>query len=94
MESTKSPIFKEPADAIELFCNISLLMQLYMYIWVRPNELLAVFKGATQVGSIVAGGCYDNLIGMFGIKRVAGIGVGLGIKRVFTIIEQNQKDNK
>ncbi|GJR03996.1 histidine--tRNA ligase, cytoplasmic [Tanacetum coccineum] len=54
----------------------------------------AVFKGATQVGSIAAGGRYDNLIGMFGTKRVAAIGVSLGIERVFTIMEQNQKDDK
>lgn len=55
----------------------------------------AVFKGATQVGSIAAGGRYDNLIGMFGSKTpVAAIGVSLGIERVFTIMEQNQKDDK
>ncbi|GKE02035.1 histidine--tRNA ligase, cytoplasmic, partial [Tanacetum coccineum] len=54
---------------------------------VRPNESLAVFKGATQVGSIVAGGCYDNLIGMFGTKRVAAIGVGLGIERLLQASE-------
>ncbi|GKA59253.1 histidine--tRNA ligase, cytoplasmic [Tanacetum coccineum] len=54
----------------------------------------AVIKGATQVGSIAAGGRYDNLIGMFGKKRVAAIGVCLGIERVFTIMEQNQKDDK
>ncbi|CAI9273247.1 unnamed protein product [Lactuca saligna] len=51
----------------------------------------AVFKGATQVGSIAAGGRYDNLIGMFGTKRVAAIGVSLGIERVFTIMEEQQK---
>nr|GEU65678.1 histidine--tRNA ligase, cytoplasmic [Tanacetum cinerariifolium] len=54
----------------------------------------AVIKGATQVGSIAAGGRYDNLIGMFGTKRVAAIGVCLGIERVFTIMEQNQKHDK
>ncbi|KAI3705302.1 hypothetical protein L1987_75537 [Smallanthus sonchifolius] len=52
----------------------------------------AVFKGTTQVGSIAAGGRYDNLIGMFGTKRVAAIGVSLGIERVFAIMEENQKD--
>ena len=46
----------------------------------------------SQVGSIAAGGRYDNLIGMFGTKSVAAIGVSLGIERVFTIMEQNQKD--
>ncbi|KAK0576747.1 hypothetical protein LWI29_022688 [Acer saccharum] len=52
----------------------------------------AVFKGATQVGSIAAGGRYDNLIGMFGTKQVPSVGVSLGIERVFTIMEQLQKE--
>ncbi|XP_054809554.1 histidine--tRNA ligase, cytoplasmic [Prosopis cineraria] len=52
----------------------------------------AVFKGSTQVGSIAAGGRYDNLIGMFGSKQVPAIGVSLGIERVFAIMEQLQKD--
>lgn len=52
----------------------------------------AVFKGATQVGSIAAGGRYDKLIGMFGTKQVPAVGVSLGIERVFTIMEQLQRD--
>ncbi|XP_044510864.1 histidine--tRNA ligase, cytoplasmic-like [Mangifera indica] len=52
----------------------------------------AVFKGETQVGSIAAGGRYDNLIGMFGTKQVPAVGVSLGIERVFTIMEQLQKE--
>ncbi|KAF8025449.1 hypothetical protein BT93_F2321 [Corymbia citriodora subsp. variegata] len=52
----------------------------------------AVFKGATQVGTIAAGGRYDNLIGMFGTKQVPAVGVSLGIERVFAIMEQLQKD--
>ncbi|ERN19930.1 histidine--tRNA ligase, cytoplasmic [Amborella trichopoda] len=54
----------------------------------------AIFKGATQVGSIAAGGRYDNLVGMFGSKQVPAVGVSLGIERVFTIMEQLQKDKK
>ncbi|WJX48698.1 histidine--tRNA ligase [Trifolium repens] len=50
----------------------------------------AVFKGGAQVGSIAAGGRYDNLIGMFGSKQVPAVGVSLGIERVFVIMEQNQ----
>ncbi|KAK4399685.1 Histidine--tRNA ligase, cytoplasmic [Sesamum angolense] len=52
----------------------------------------AVFKGATQVGSIAAGGRYDNLIGMFGTKQVPAVGISLGIERVFAIMEQLQND--
>ncbi|KAK1286135.1 Histidine--tRNA ligase [Acorus calamus] len=52
----------------------------------------AVFKGATQVGSIAAGGRYDNLVGMFSGKQVPAVGVSLGIERVFTIMEQLEKE--
>ncbi|WJX68243.1 histidine--tRNA ligase [Trifolium repens] len=52
----------------------------------------AVFKGGAQVGSIAAGGRYDNLIGMFGSKQVPAVGVSLGIERVFVIMEQQLKD--
>nr|GEV50165.1 histidine--tRNA ligase, cytoplasmic [Tanacetum cinerariifolium] len=54
----------------------------------------AVSKGDIQVGSIAAGGRYDDLIAKFGTKRVAAIGVSLGIERIFTILEQKQKDDK
>ncbi|KAG0496210.1 hypothetical protein HPP92_000901 [Vanilla planifolia] len=52
----------------------------------------AVFKGSTQVGSIAAGGRYDNLVGMFSGKQVPAVGVSLGIERVFTIMEQLEKE--
>eukprot|EP00244_Chara_vulgaris_P008426 TRINITY_DN3309_c0_g1_i1.p1 TRINITY_DN3309_c0_g1~~TRINITY_DN3309_c0_g1_i1.p1 ORF type:complete len:214 (-),score=43.65 TRINITY_DN3309_c0_g1_i1:639-1280(-) len=46
----------------------------------------AVFKGTTQVGSIAAGGRYDNLVGMFSGKQVPAVGVSLGIERVLAIM--------
>ncbi|XP_076916948.1 histidine--tRNA ligase, cytoplasmic-like [Bidens hawaiensis] len=51
----------------------------------------AVFKGTTQVGSIAAGGRYNNIIEKFCKKHVPAIGVSLGIERVLTIMEDNQK---
>ncbi|KAF5179169.1 Histidine--tRNA ligase, cytoplasmic [Thalictrum thalictroides] len=53
----------------------------------------AVGKGTTQVGSIAAGGRYDNLVERFGTKQVSAVGVSLGIERVFTIMEQLIKDS-
>lgn len=55
----------------------------------------AAFKGGVQVGSIGAGGRYDNLIGNFGSKQVPAVGMSLGIERVLTIMEdQAQKKNQ
>ncbi|KAL5655517.1 hypothetical protein ACJX0J_034836, partial [Zea mays] len=52
----------------------------------------AVFKGSAQVGSIAAGGRYDNLVGMFSGKQIPAVGVSLGIERVFAIMEQQEKE--
>ncbi|KAL6534921.1 hypothetical protein OROGR_013596 [Orobanche gracilis] len=55
----------------------------------------AVFRGSIQVGSIAAGGRYENLIGTFGTEPVPAVGISLGIERVFAImLEQHQKDKK
>jgi histidyl-tRNA synthetase len=39
------------------------------------------------VGSIAAGGRYDNLVGSFSSSKVPCVGVSIGIERVFTILE-------
>lgn len=44
-----------------------------------------------QVGSIAAGGRYDNLVGMFSGKPVPSVGMSLGIERVFAIMEEEKK---
>ena len=43
---------------------------------------------STQVGSVAAGGRYDELVGMFlpSNKRIPAVGVSIGIERIFTII--------
>ena len=51
-----------------------------------------MFHQVGNVGSIAAGGRYDNFIGMFGTKKVPAVGVSLGIERVFPIMEQLHKD--
>ena len=51
----------------------------------------AVLTSPSAVGSIAAGGRYDNLVGMFqgsDAKQVPCVGVSIGIERIFTIMEQ------
>ncbi|QUC20767.1 uncharacterized protein UV8b_05008 [Ustilaginoidea virens] len=48
---------------------------------------------ASQVGSIAAGGRYDNLVGMYGKKQIPCVGISFGVDRIFTILEaQRQKE--
>eukprot|EP00887_Chlorella_sp_A99_P006734 scaffold3.g6734.t1 len=51
----------------------------------------AVLKGA-NVGSIAAGGRYDQLVGMFSGKEVPAVGVSIGIERVFAIMEAQMRE--
>ena len=46
-----------------------------------------------QVGSIAAGGRYDNLVGMFTTsdKQTPCVGISIGVERVFAIMEENAK---
>jgi histidyl-tRNA synthetase len=46
-----------------------------------------------QVGSVAAGGRYDNLVGMFSTsgKKVPCVGVSIGIERVFAIMEERDR---
>ncbi len=48
------------------------------------------------VGSIAAGGRYDELVGMFSHKgnRVPCVGLSIGIERIFSILEARAKANK
>uniref|UniRef100_A0ACD5ZN84 Uncharacterized protein n=1 Tax=Avena sativa TaxID=4498 RepID=A0ACD5ZN84_AVESA len=80
----------EKANAIDrISFDLSLARGLDYYTGVIYE---AVFKGATQVGSIAAGGRYDKLVGMFSNKQVPAVGVSLGIERVFAIMEQQEKE--
>ena len=51
---------------------------------------IVLVDGTSQVGSISAGGRYDNLVGMFSStgNQTPCVGVSIGVERVFTIIEK------
>jgi len=51
----------------------------------------AVLTDTDRVGSIAAGGRYDDLLGMFSNKSVPAVGISIGIERVFNILEEKMK---
>ncbi|KAI0975380.1 putative histidyl-tRNA synthetase [Xylaria arbuscula] len=51
-------------------------------------EVIPNIGGTTsQVGSIAAGGRYDDLVGMYGKQPVPCVGISFGIDRLYTILE-------
>ncbi|KAI0401601.1 hypothetical protein F4802DRAFT_579719 [Xylaria palmicola] len=58
-------------------------------------ELSAKDRSAeTRVGSIAAGGRYDNLVGMYGRKQIPCVGISFGVDRIFTILKARHEDKK
>ncbi|KAM7207879.1 histidyl-tRNA synthetase [Naviculisporaceae sp. PSN 640] len=49
---------------------------------------------ASQVGSIAAGGRYDNLVGMYGKRQIPCVGISFGVDRIFTILNARNKKEK
>lgn len=47
----------------------------------------------SEVGSIAAGGRYDDLVGMFGNTKIPCVGISIGIERIFSILwKKTQKE--
>ena len=73
-------------DCITL--DLSLARGLDYYTGLIYEGILKTEKG---VGSISAGGRYDELVGMFSGKRIPAVGVSIGIERIFIILEEKYK---
>jgi len=54
----------------------------------------AVLTDGHQVGSIAAGGRYDDLVGMFSGERVPAVGFSVGVERIFAIMEEKINKSK
>ena len=68
--------------------DLSLARGLDYYTGVIYEVVLT--DGSAQMGSIAAGGRYDNLVGMFSVsgQDTPCVGVSIGVERVFTIMER------
>lgn len=45
-----------------------------------------------EIGSVMSGGRYDNLVGMFAGEEIPAVGISLGLDRIFSLIQQNEKE--
>ncbi|MFN3504322.1 MAG: ATP phosphoribosyltransferase regulatory subunit, partial [Allorhizobium sp.] len=71
--------------------DLSLARGLDYYTGVIYEAVLT--DGTSQVGSIAAGGRYDNLVGMFSRagSQTPCVGISIGIERVFAIMEERAR---
>jgi len=43
---------------------------------------------SVKMGTITAGGRYDNLTGVFGLQGVSGVGISFGVDRIYDVLEE------
>lgn len=105
----ENPIANEALNELEILYNYLEAMDVLKYIQFDMSLArgLDYYTGVIYeailtdpsigVGSISAGGRYDNLVGMFtpGDKETPCVGVSIGVERVFAIMErQSEKTNE
>jgi histidyl-tRNA synthetase len=52
------------------------------------GAIFEVKANGVQMGSISGGGRYDNLTGTFGLPNVSGVGISLGVDRIYDVMDE------
>ncbi|GLU52298.1 histidine--tRNA ligase [Dyadobacter frigoris] len=52
------------------------------------GAIFEVKANNVQIGSICGGGRYDNLTGTFGVPGISGVGISLGVDRIYDVMEE------
>jgi histidyl-tRNA synthetase len=71
-------------DENKLELDITLARGLSYY----TGAIFEVKANGVQMGSISGGGRYDNLTDLFGLPNVSGVGISLGVDRIFDVLEE------
>ena len=77
------------ADTSNLKLDITLARGLSYYTGaIFEVKALDKYKNPVQIGSISGGGRYDNLTGAFGAPGLSGVGISLGVDRIYDVMEE------
>lgn len=68
--------------------NIQLDITLARGLSYYTGAIFEVKANGVQIGSISGGGRYDNLTGTFGLPGLSGVGISLGVDRIFDVMEE------
>ncbi|MCE7997203.1 MAG: histidine--tRNA ligase [Roseivirga sp.] len=84
LEDTFGYINKLGLTEHNLFFDPTLARGLSYY----TGTIYEVKPTSIKMGTITAGGRYDNLTGIFGLKDVSGVGISFGIDRIYDTLEE------
>ncbi len=71
----------------ELKADLELDLTLARGLDYYTGAIIEVKALDVQIGSILGGGRYDNLTGVFGLEGMSGVGVSFGVDRIYDVME-------
>lgn len=77
---------------LKSYDSVTLDMSLARGLDYYTGLIYEVVVEGSKVGSVGAGGRYDQLVGMFGSSEIPCIGVSIGIERIFILLEEKFKN--
>ncbi|KIH90600.1 histidyl-tRNA synthetase [Sporothrix brasiliensis 5110] len=81
-------------DAMNVLDTVSFDLSLARGLDYYTGVIYEVVLPGAQLGSIAAGGRYDNLVGMYGKRPVPCVGISFGVDRIFTHLDAQRNQNK
>ncbi len=72
------------SDTIQIEFDLKLARGLSYY----TGTIYEVVSNNVQIGSILGGGRYDDLTGIFGLPNMSGVGISFGLDRIYDVIEE------
>ena len=76
---------------LRAYDNITFDLSLARGLDYYTGIIYEIVVDGSRVGSVGAGGRYDNLVGMFGSSEIPCIGLSIGIERIFVLLEDKLK---
>jgi histidyl-tRNA synthetase len=77
-------------EKLNLSCLVNFDITLARGLNYYTGAIFEVKCKDVNMGSIVGGGRYDNLTGVFGMKDVSGVGISFGADRIYDCLEELQ----
>ena len=78
---------KAEINTAEVKLDVTLARGLNYY----TGSIYEVLSNEVKMGSIVGGGRYDDLTGVFGLQGVSGIGISFGAERIYDVLSSLER---